>query len=117
MLGGLVETGDVHVAHAGTNHEMQVNAVTWNLVTYDSKLDRLLRAFAQDRDVNRGPLGAFEQVSHIAGRHVICGLAVNGDDDVTGANARTVGRSADEGGDDDNFVIARSDGHTHAVIL
>jgi len=37
--------------------------------------------------------------------------------DVARADAGAIGRGADERSDDDDFVIARSDRHAHAVVL
>src|SRR5215469_17965232 len=67
--------------------------------------------------MNRGAFGAFQQVGHIGGGHIIGGLAVDGRDDVPGANARAIGGSSGEGSNDDNLIVARSDGHAHAVVL
>src|SRR5262245_55545910 len=117
MLSGLVEPGDVHVSDAWPDHEVQVNAVTWNFVTNDGKLDWLFCAFPQNCNVNCSALGPLEQIGNVAGCHVVGRLAIDGDDDVTRMNACTIGRSANEWRNDDDFVIARSDGHTHAVIL
>src|SRR5437899_11709226 len=51
LFRGLVKSGDVHVTDAGTNQEMQVNAIARNLIAYHSEFNRLLRALAQNRNV------------------------------------------------------------------
>ncbi len=117
MLGGLLESGDVHVADAGLDHEVQIDAVAGNFVADDAELQRMVGAFAQHGDAHRGALGPFEQVGHVGGTHVVGGLAIDSGDDVAGTNAGAIGGRADEGRDHDDFVVARPDGHAHAVIL
>ena len=51
MFGGLLEAGDVHVADAGLDQEMNVDAVARNLVAHNVEVHRLVGAFAQDRDL------------------------------------------------------------------
>ena len=101
----------------GLDHEMQIDAVARNLVADDGELKRLVGAFAQNGDVDRGSFGPFEQVRDIAGGHVVGGLAIDGDDDVARTDAGAVGGGSDERRDDDDLVVARTDGHTHAVIF
>src|SRR5689334_2998221 len=54
VLGSLLETRDVHVANTGTNQEVQIHAVTWNLIANNIEVERLVGAFTQNRDSNRG---------------------------------------------------------------
>src|SRR5215467_5379792 len=114
---GFIERGDVHVAHARSNFKFQVNAVARNLVTDHSELKGFFRALTQDADVNRSALGAFQHVRHITGGQVVSGLAVNSDDYVARANAGLIGGSSHERGQDNHLVIARSNGHTDAVVF
>src|SRR5581483_8051722 len=60
MLGGLVEAIHVHVADAGFDQEMHINAIARNLIAHQRKLHRFLHAFTRDADVNRGSLGPLE---------------------------------------------------------
>src|SRR5437660_1749295 len=78
MLRRLVETSDVHVANARPNQEVQVNAVAGNFVANHRELERFIRAFAQDGDVNRGPFRPFQQISHVACAHVVGWFAIHG---------------------------------------
>src|SRR6185369_4161089 len=79
---GLVETRDVHVSDAGANQEVEIHAVTRNLVANDAEFERLFGAFAKNGDVYSGPFGTLQQVGNIAGGHVVGGLAIDGYDDV-----------------------------------
>ena len=79
---GLVEAGDVHIADAGPDQEVQIDAVARNFVAHHGELQRLVRAFAQNGDVDGGAFGSLEQVGYVAGAHVVGGLAIDGDDDV-----------------------------------
>src|ERR1700677_2362193 len=117
MLGRLLESGDVYVADAGLDNEVQVNAVARNLVADDSEFQRMIGAFAQHRDADSGAFRPLEQIGHVGGAHVVGGLAVDGGDDVAGTNAGTIGWSSDKGRDDNNLIVARPDGHAYAVIF
>src|ERR1035437_6190422 len=99
MLGGFLETGDVHVADAGLDHEVQVHAVARNLVADHGEFERMVGAFAQHGDADGGAFRALEQIGNIGGAHIVGGLAVNGGDDVARPYAGAIGRSADEGSD------------------
>src|SRR4029077_16084722 len=111
MLSCLIEARDMHVADARSDHEMQVYAVASNLITHDSEFNRLLSAFTENRDVDRGSFGPFKQVGDIASGHVVGRLTINRDDDVTWMNARAVGRGSHERRDNNDLVIARPNGH------
>src|SRR5579863_6632804 len=113
----LVEAGHVQVADAGTNQKMHVYAVARNLIAYQRELHRFLYAFARDADVYGRALRSLQQISNVTGAHVLGGLAIDRDDYVAGMNARFIGGSASEGKNNDDFVVARADGHAHAVIL
>jgi hypothetical protein len=117
FIRGLVEAGDVHVADPRTDEEVQIHAVARDFVTNHGEFERLVNAFTQHGDVNRGALRPLQQVSHIGGAHVIGGLAIDCNNDVTGADTRAIGRSADKGRDHDDLIIARTDRHAHAVVL
>src|SRR5215472_11718787 len=117
MFRGLLESRHMDVTNAGTNHKVNVHAVARNLITYYVEINRLLGAFAQDGDLNGGAFGAFEQLSHIAGAHVVGGLAVHGDNYVAGPDAGSIRRSARKWRNDDNLVVARPNLHAHAIVL
>ena len=61
VLGGLVESSDVHVADAGPDHEMEINAVAGNLVADDSEVEWLVETLAQDVMWTVVPLGPFRR--------------------------------------------------------
>src|SRR6202142_4670285 len=96
---------------------MEVHAVARNFVTYDSEFQRLVRAFTQNRNVNGGAFGAFQQVGDVARGHVVSRLAVNRADDVAGMNAGAIRWSTSERRNDDDAIIPRPYRHTHAVIF
>src|SRR5208337_1001684 len=115
MFGGFLESGNVHVADTGLDHEVQVHAVARNLVADHGELERMVGAFAQHGDADGGAFRSLEQIGHIGGAHVVGGLAVNGGNNVARPDAGAIGRGADKGGDDDDFIIARAYRHAHAV--
>src|SRR5271166_2158869 len=77
----------------------------------------MLGTFAQHGYANRGAFRSLEQIGYVGGAHVVGGLAVDGGDDVAGADAGAIGGSADEGSDDYDLIIARADRHSDAVVL
>ena len=99
------------------DQEMQINAVPRNLVTHDREFQGFVGPFAQDRDVDRRTLRALQQISNVAGIHVVSGLAVHRNNDVSGMNSRTVGRCSNKWRDDNHLVVSRADRHSHAVVL
>src|SRR5947207_1976967 len=70
MFRGLVESVDVHIPHAGPDQEVDVDAVTRDLVADQGELHRLLHAFARDADVNGCAPRSFKQVGDVTGAHV-----------------------------------------------
>src|SRR5580704_334700 len=114
---GLVKAGDVQIADSGPDQEVQVDAIARDLIANHGKLKRLLGALAQDGDVDGGALGAFEQIGYVTGAHVVGGLSVNRDDDVSGTNASPIRGRSRERGDDDDLVVAWADGHADAVVF
>ena len=117
VLGRFLEARYVDVSNTRANHEVHINAVARNLVTHHVKVDRLVRAFAQNSDLDGRALGPFEQVGDVARAHVVGRLAVNRDDDVARPNAGPVRGRSRKRSDHDDFVIARSNLHAHAVVL
>src|SRR5205807_869214 len=117
LLRSLIETGDVHVSDAWADHEVQVDAVTWNFITHHSKFEGFLSAFANNRDVDSGAFWPLQQVGDIAGIHVVRGLAVYRSDDVPGMNARAICRASCERRDNNYLIVARPHRHTYAVVL
>ena len=117
MLRGFIETGNVHIADSGLDQEVQVHAVTRNLIAHHCELQRLVRPFAQNRDVDRGSLGPLQQVGHIARAHVVGGLAVHGGDDVARPDAGAIRGRSHKRRNHDHFVVARPHRHSHAVIF
>ena len=79
-------------------------------------------ALALHDDGDVGAARAFEHVGNGGGVEAFCGLAIDGHDDVAGANAGPVGGGALEGREDDDvddagFVGLGLDGHADAVVL
>src|SRR5215469_18410973 len=107
----------MHVADTRLDLKVKIDTVAGNLVTYDGELERLVGPLTQDGDMNRGAFGPFQQVGYIGRGQIVGGLAIDGRNDVPGANARAIGGSSGEGSNDDNLIVARSDGHAHAVVL
>src|SRR6202140_4015985 len=117
MLGGFLESGDVHVSDTRLDHEVQVHAVTRNLVADDRKFQGMIGTLAQHGDADGSALWSLEQVGNIGGAHVVGGLAVNAGNDVSGTNTGTVGGGTNKWSNNDNLIIARPHRHAHAVIL
>ena len=105
------------VAKAGLDQKREVDTVARNLVAHQAEFHRLLDALAQDRDVNRRSLGPLEQIGNVGSAHVVGGLAVDGNDHVARMDSRLVGRRSDKWEDDDDFIVARADRHSDAVVL
>src|SRR5262245_19473932 len=117
LLGGFLEAGNVHVADARADHEMQVHAEARNLVAGHVEIQRLLQAFAENGDLDRGALGALQKFGDFAGAQVVSRFAVNREDDVAGTNPGAVRGRAHEGRNHDDLVITRPDLHAHDVVL
>src|SRR5581483_650290 len=96
---------------------MQINAVARNLVANNRELERLVRTFAKNRDVNGGALWAFEQVRDIAGIHVVRRLTIDSNDNVSRMNSRPVGRRSSKWRNDYDLVVAWADSHSDAVVF
>src|ERR1700691_5648505 len=90
MLGGFLESGDVHVSDAGFDHEVQVDAVARNLIANDGEFQGTVGAFAQHGDADGGAFRSLERIGYVGGAHVVGGLAVDAGDDVTGPNASAI---------------------------
>src|SRR3954453_6562114 len=99
MLGGFLELGDVHVANARLHQEVDVDGVTRNLVAGNDEVHRLGGALAGEGPANLGALGSFEQIGDFGGAHVVRGLAIDGNDHVTGVDTGAVGGRTREGQD------------------
>src|ERR1700722_20174623 len=117
MFRGLIESGDVHVTDAGLYQEVQVNAIARNFIANHRELQRFVRAFAQNRDVDCGSFGSFQQVGDVASAHVVGGLAIDRGDDVARTDAGAICGRSDEGRNHNNFIVARADRHADAVIF
>src|SRR4029077_2128315 len=96
---------------------MQIDAIARDFVAYYREVQRFFRAFAQDGDVDRRPFRALQQVSNVSRAHVVGRLAIYGNNDVSGTDTGPVRGGAYERRDDDDFVVARTDRHAHAVIF
>ena len=96
---------------------MQIDAVPRNLVAHHGKLKRLVRAFAQNRDVNGRALRPLQQVSHIARCHVVSRLAIHRRDNVPRVYAGPVSWSSREWRNNDDLIVPRPHRHSHAVVF
>src|SRR6516164_2244984 len=105
------------IADTWPDHEVDVDAVARNLVSYYVEINRLLGAFAQHRNLYSSSLGPLQKLRYIAGAHVVRGFSVDGDNHVARPDACAIGRSARKWCNYNDFVVARSDLHAHAVIL
>ena len=106
----------MQVADAGTDQEVQVHRVARNFIAHHRKVQRLGIALAQDGDVHRRALGPFEQIGHVACRHVVGRLAVNGRNDVAWADAGPVRGRSGKWRNHDDLIVARHHLHAHAVV-
>ena len=67
VLGGFIEAANMHVADAGTDFKLQIDAEAWNFSPNHIEFQWFLRAFSEDGDVDVSTFGAFEQVGDFAG--------------------------------------------------
>src|ERR1051326_6558300 len=117
VFGGFVETGNVHVADARSKQEVQIHAVAWNLITHNCEFERFVVAFPENRNVNSGALGAFQQIGDIAGVQIVSWLTIDRNDDVSRMNAGAVCRGSDKRCNNDDLIIARPNRHSHPVVF
>src|SRR4051812_10721189 len=71
MLGGFLESGNVHVADTRLDHEMEVYAIAWNFIADHRKFKRMVGAFPQHGDTDGGSFRSLQQVSYVRGAHVV----------------------------------------------
>src|SRR5262249_5341599 len=71
----------------------------------------------EDGDVNVGALGAFQHVGNVSHAKVVCGLAVDGQNRVAGAQPGLVSRSSHERRYHNDLVVARGNLHAYAVVF
>ena len=114
---GFLKSRDVDVADTRTDHKMHVHAVAGDLIAHHGKVKRLLRPFAQHRNLDRGALGPFQQLGNIAGSHVVGRPAIHRDNHIARPDTGFIGWRAGEGRDHDDFVVAGTDLHAHTVVL
>ena len=88
-----------------------------DLIPDQVEYQRLGCALACDRNLHVGTFGSFEHVGHIFRIHVVRGLAVHGDNHVSGPYAGLEGRCAFKRTDHDNLVALRLNQHAYAVVL
>src|SRR3984893_10582627 len=117
MFRGFVEAGHVHIADAGFDHEVEIDAVTRNLIADHGELQRLVRAFGQNRDMDRAPLRSLQQVRHIAGAHVVGRFAIHRSDDVTGPDSRSIRGCSHKWCNDNDLIVSRANRHAYAVVF
>src|SRR6266700_801878 len=117
LFGGFVECADVHVTDAWPDQELEVHTVARDLIPDNVKFKRLVRGLPQNGDMHVRAFGALEHVGHVTHAQIVGGLAVDGNDYVSGAQTGFVGRSAGERSHNNDLVIAWRNLHAHAVIL
>src|SRR5205807_2964435 len=93
VLSGFVEAADMHVPDAGLDLKLQVYAKAGNFSPNHVELQRFFRPLTQNGDMDVGAFGAFEQVSHFAGIHIVSGLAVHGNDYIARTDTGLISRS------------------------
>src|ERR1035437_6230500 len=114
---GFLKSRDVDVADTRSDHKVHVHAVAGDLIAHYGKVERLVGAFAQHRDFDRGALGSYQQFGNIAGRHVVGRPAVHRNNDVARPDTGAIRRRAGEGRDHDDFIVAGTDLHAYTVVL
>src|SRR6185369_3157595 len=117
VFGSLVKARHVHVTDSRFDQEMQVNAVARNLISDNCELQRLFRAFTQNRDVDRSAFGSLQQVRHITRAHIVGGLAIDSSDDVARPDSCSIRGRPHKRRDHNHFIVTRPDGHTYAVVF
>src|SRR5882762_9191261 len=90
-IGGFVKAGKANVTDARFQQKGDVHGMARNFVASYGEDERLVVAFAGDRNLYDGALGAFQHVGYIAGGQAVGGLVINLDDHVAGANAGVIG--------------------------
>ena len=107
LPGGLGEADDAHVADPGPDHVGVGNALDRDLGALDREAERLGLVLAGDRDRDRAPRGAPQQLEDVV---VVEGLgerlAVDLHDPVAGADSQAVSGRALERRDDDDRAVA-----------
>src|SRR5271165_246783 len=117
VLGRFLEAVDMDVSNTRLDHEMHVHAIARNLIANDVEIDRLVGALAQHGDLDRRAFRSLQQIGHVAGAHVVGGLAVHCDDHVSRTNARPVSRRSGKRRNHDDLIVARSHLHADAVVF
>src|SRR5207253_8087977 len=117
VLSGLLKTGNVHIANAGTDQEMQVNAIAGNFIAHYVEVEWLVGTFPQYGDAYRRPFGTLQKIGDVSRAHIVGGFAVDRDNDVAWMNAGAIRGCTHEGRNDTDFVIARADRHAYAEIF
>jgi len=105
------------VADAGPDLEGLIDAGPRDFVPDNHKLQRIRRALARHIDVNRRPLGAFQQVHNPLRGQPFRGCAVHPGDDVARTQAGFVGRRTWKRRAHQGLAAPLQDGHAHPVIL
>ncbi len=88
-----------------------------NLVARDGEDQRLVVAFARNRDLDDRAFRALQHVGYVAGGQAIGGLVIDLDDHVARPNPGVIRRRADVRRHHHGVVFARSNHHAHAVIF
>ncbi len=96
---------------------MNVNAIGADFVAGEGKFQGPLRALAHNRDVDGRALGPAHLLHDVVSAQIVGGLAIHRDDDVAGAHACPRSRSSRQRRDHNDMVVARADGHAHAVVF
>src|SRR5208283_4202040 len=116
-IGRLVKLRKANVADAWLEHEGDIDGVPGNFIARNGEHERVRIALTSDGDLYDGALGTFEEVGNFTGGESVGNFFVDFNDDVTGAEARIVGRSADIRRHNDRAVFTGSNDHADAVIL
>src|SRR6267142_2009027 len=116
-IGGFVKAGKANVTDARFQQKGDVHGMARNFVARYGEDERLGVAFAGNRNFYDRALGTLQHVGDIAGGEAVGGLVINLDNNVAGANAGVIGRSADVGSHDHGVVLSRGNDHAYAVVF
>ena len=114
---GLVEVGEAHIADALRDHEGIGHGVQGDRVANHRELERGVVALAQDRDVDRRPLGTSQALDRVVDGHAPRVLGLDPADDVARANAQAMGRGPLEGRHHRDVAVHRLHGDPEPVVL
>jgi len=88
-----------------------------DLVADEVEGEGLRLSVANDGNLDVRAFGSFEVLGDYVGGHAFCRFAIDGGNDVAGANARAEGRSAFVWCDDVDLIVLLLDDHADTVVV